>query len=487
MGKIAKPGKGILYALLGFASIVVVLGLLHAQTFLNGGQSRPPDSFVQVAAESQGLAQVAPEDLPRGGTYWWVMPNGCAVPTPFLPRDLNGPVYQITDVQFLVDTTGGQVALNSSQFRLQRQTTANTVATVVAAHADAVVNLINQIQTREYARQVRAMAMAMGVPMPGGGFAGGSGGGSVSSFAWPIMTTNDLWLEIITVTNNTASLVIHPPWNVTNAVYDLLYTTNLLNPMATWQWLLRSNPGQTNLLVANANDDQGFYRLRNPNAIRPDYTNNVLDANDDGSTDLLPIGFAINFFGTTYSNLYVNNNGNITFDSPLSSYTPYQLIDLGLDIIAPFWADVDTRGAGSSVMTYGTNTVDGHAAFGVSWINVGYFNNEDDKLNSFQLVLIDRSDRTNGDFDLEFNYSQIQWETGDFSGGSDGLGGSSARAGYASANAGLWFELNGSGTNSAFLDTNTVTGLINTNYNSDGVLGRYVYQFHNGTNILAHP
>jgi hypothetical protein len=128
--------------------------------------------------------------------------------------------------------------------------------------------------------------------------------------------------------------------------------------------------------------------------------------------------------------------------------------------------------------------VHGRAAFGVSWIDVGYFANADDKLNSFQLVLIDRSDRTNGDFDLEFNYAQIQWESGVDSGGSDGLGGYSARAGYASAN-GSTFELAGSGINGAFLDSNTAGGLIYTNFNSP-VPGRYVFQFHNGV-PLATP
>ena len=87
---------------------------------------------------------------------------------------------------------------------------------------------------------------------------------------------------------------------------------------------------------------------------------------------------------------------------------------------------------------------------------------------------------------IEFNYAQIQWETGDHSSGNDGLGGSSARAGFASASA-LTFELNGSGTNGAFLDTNLATGLIHTGLNSSNVLGRYVFQFHNGTNSLAHP
>jgi hypothetical protein len=253
--------------------------------------------------------------------------------------------------------------------------------------------------------------------------------------------------------------------------------------------------------------------LGDPTAIRPGFTNNSLAPNDDdyccgvngddnGSGVLLDnllatIGFQINFYGNSYTNLFVNNNGNVTFDTNLDTYTPEPLVNLGEDIIAPFWADVDTRSSG--VTAYGTNTVDGHAAFGVNWVDVGYYNAKDDKTNSFQLVLIDRSDRTNGDFDLEFNYSQIQWEAGDVSGGCDGLWNngyncygtkydpsSPARAGFASAG-GSSFELNGSAVPHAFLDTNLVSGLIYTNYNSGGVLGRYVYQFHNGTNNLAHP
>ncbi len=69
---------------------------------------------------------------------------------------------------------------------------------------------------------------------------------------------------MVSVTNETASMVIHPPWNVTNGVYDLLYCTNLDAPIS-WQWLLRSDPGQTILTAGNATDGQGFYRLSSPN------------------------------------------------------------------------------------------------------------------------------------------------------------------------------------------------------------------------------
>ncbi|MCX7083705.1 MAG: hypothetical protein NT008_10190 [Methylococcales bacterium] len=36
-----------------------------------------------------------------------------------------------------------------------------------------------------------------------------------------------------------------------------------------------------------------------------------LPANDDGSTGLVNIGFNLNFYGASYSQLYVNNNGNV--------------------------------------------------------------------------------------------------------------------------------------------------------------------------------
>ena len=63
---------------------------------------------------------------------------------------------------------------------------------------------------------------------------------------------------------------------------------------------------------------------------------------------------------------------------------------------------MDTRAG--DVVTYGTDTVDDHAAFGVNWVSVGYFSQHTDALSSFQLVLIDRSDVSDGDFDIEFNY-----------------------------------------------------------------------------------
>jgi hypothetical protein len=217
-------------------------------------------------------------------------------------------------------------------------------------------------------------------------------------------------------------------------------------------------------------------------AVRTDagFTTNNLPANDDGSTGLINLGFSANLFGTTYTQAYVNNNGNITFNNPLSTFTPFGLTGGGVPpIIAPFFADVDTRSG--PVMTYGTGSVDGHNAFGVDWPGVGYFDEHTNKTNIFQLVLIDRSDTGVGNFDFEFNYNQIQWETGDASDGVNGLGGECAHAGYSNGQSGAAnnsAELTGSGVCGAFLDGG-VDALNAHDRNSD-VTGRYVFSVRNG-------
>ena len=236
----------------------------------------------------------------------------------------------------------------------------------------------------------------------------------------------------------------------------------------------------------------------------PGFTANVLPPNDDLSSNEVPLPFTLNFFGTNFTSLFVNNNGNVTFGAPLGDFTPSGLNgnNNGTPIIAPFWADVDTTGAfsgdpsvpnspPSGVVTFGVDTVNGHQAFGVTYENVGYFGTHTDKLNSFQLVLIDRSDTgIAGAFDMEFNYDKIQWEVGDASGGVDGLCGTQpladcvpAAAGYSNGtgNPGTNFQLPGSFVAGALLDNGpAATALIHNSLNNP-MIGRYLFQVRNGT------
>jgi hypothetical protein len=225
-------------------------------------------------------------------------------------------------------------------------------------------------------------------------------------------------------------------------------------------------------------------------AVRSGFDSTTFPANDDGSVGPVNLGFSANYFGNTYTQTFVNNNGNVTFGSGLSTYTPFGLTgSTVVPIIAAFFADVDTRGAGSALTAYGAGTVDSHTAFGVTWPGVGYFASHTNLLNNFQLILIDRSDTGAGNFDFEFNYNQIQWNTGDASSGSGGLGGSPAAVGYSNGSgvAGTNFELAGSHVNGAFLDSGPAgTSLIHNSLNS-GVLGRYDFSVRNGVVIVGTP
>lgn len=221
---------------------------------------------------------------------------------------------------------------------------------------------------------------------------------------------------------------------------------------------------------------------------------NALQPCDDCSSGAISLPMTINFFGGHYNTVYLNNNGNITFDGGHYNYTPFDLSTTTYPIIAPFFADVWTLNdplaadpSNPKTVTWGSYTENGHAVWcatfdGVGSSGVGYYYQGYDRRDAFQVLLIDRADRQAGDFDIVFNYDRIEWESGDASGGVGGLAGPygySARAGYAAHNPSdptSFYELWGSGIAGSFLDPNG-SGLIHNSADPVGnVLGRYRYQ-----------
>jgi VCBS repeat-containing protein len=218
-----------------------------------------------------------------------------------------------------------------------------------------------------------------------------------------------------------------------------------------------------------------------------------LDPGDDNSTPSPGVNITtvfgatgLNFFGNPYTSLYINNNGNLTFNAPSSTFTPL-VINAGLNnpIIAPFWADVDTRGTagsatpgghstGANRVHYDLDSVNGVVT--VTWDDVGYYSSHTNPLNAFQVQLINVG---NGDFNIVFRYEDINWTTGDASGGVGGLGGTPARAGYSAGdnNAAHYFELSQSGNQSQMLALESTAG-------NTGIAGVDVFQVRSG-NVVS--
>jgi hypothetical protein len=176
---------------------------------------------------------------------------------------------------------------------------------------------------------------------------------------------------------------------------------------------------------------------------------NVLYRNDDASSQWIGLseifpGY-INFENAIYYGFYINNNGNITFEGPSSADT-FNLISSSIPRIAPFFADVDTRGGSIPTPAGGKSTGSNRVYWDidklnnqiiVTWDDVGYFYKNVSQTNSFQLVLKNTGDNALG---IEFRYEDINWLAGESSGGSI------ARAGY-SLGVNNRYELPESGSN----------------------------------------
>ena len=204
--------------------------------------------------------------------------------------------------------------------------------------------------------------------------------------------------------------------------------------------------------------------------------------NDDDSTEAVELGFDVRLFSGTFSSLIINNNGNVTFDFASGLGNPSTiaggLFEQGNPVLAPFLADVDTT-SGNPV-TYGQGTISGRNAFVVNWGGVSSYGqgSEPEKLNTFQLFLVERLELGAGAFDFEFNYSSVQWDAG------ANHSGVSALAGYADGDS-TSYLLDGSGMFGAFLDegpagTSLVHNQLGTPFDSVFLNGRYAFNVRDG-------
>jgi hypothetical protein len=148
--------------------------------------------------------------------------------------------------------------------------------------------------------------------------------------------------------------------------------------------------------------------------------------NDDDVTTEIALPFVFSFYGSSYTSVFLNNNGTLSFGDAVIEFSPSGFPFAGEPMIAPFWGDVDTRDVASGVVHY---KVEAHRLI-VTWDHVGYYLGHGNLRNTFQVILSDGTDPVVGaGNNVCFCYGDMQWTTGDASGGIGGFGGAPATAG----------------------------------------------------------
>ncbi|XP_073774998.1 sushi, nidogen and EGF-like domain-containing protein 1 [Danio rerio] len=129
---------------------------------------------------------------------------------------------------------------------------------------------------------------------------------------------------------------------------------------------------------------------------------------DDGSSSVITLLSPFLFFGRTYQQIYVNNNGYLTFSEASSVFTPYSFPAYrSQDIIAGLWTDLNNEARGvisynqytnGSVLTRATQDINNYFPnlnFTASWFFVATWDKVPHHLStaetSFQVVLISGS------------------------------------------------------------------------------------------------
>ena len=156
----------------------------------------------------------------------------------------------------------------------------------------------------------------------------------------------------------------------------------------------------------------------------------VLNNTDNTWTGAISLGFDFEFYGGSYSNLYVSPNGLVSFVNP-GTFNPSTTpgFPSGLPVIAPFWADADLTASGGTVhRSYGVSDR-GNPFIQIDWNNVAYYDHTSisnlDLRNTFSLYI---EDAPAGDI-VAFVYDSMQWTTGDQD-GTSGFGGFGAEIGF---------------------------------------------------------
>ncbi len=139
-------------------------------------------------------------------------------------------------------------------------------------------------------------------------------------------------------------------------------------------------------------------------------TGTAMNIGDDASV-LTNIGFGFDFYGTSYSQLYVSDNGYVTFGGPYGGGTTYINQDMssgtamgGLPGIAAYWDDLDPSAAGAIDVFAQTTGTPGNQQFIIQWNNLPIWGAAGADTGTFQLIF----DEATGE--LRVNYPDVDFD-----------------------------------------------------------------------------
>lgn len=134
----------------------------------------------------------------------------------------------------------------------------------------------------------------------------------------------------------------------------------------------------------------------------------------DYSHGPLALPFTFNLFGQQHEQFYINSKGLISFTEPVIDWTPEELPESNYNIIAGYWGDADYRLTGDIFYRITPDAVY------VNWVDVGYYNNHDERTVSYQVIFTeDGSVTIGGGNNVQMCYQAMEWAHGDV-GGSGG-------------------------------------------------------------------
>ena len=131
-----------------------------------------------------------------------------------------------------------------------------------------------------------------------------------------------------------------------------------------------------------------------------------LSSTDDGSSASLSLGFTVDWFGTQYTNIYVNTNGGMVLDDGKGDFTEHINFDLrtaSRPYILPLYTDLNP--AANGTVEFGTGTIsDGSTknVFWAEWVGVAEYGNNSAR-QEFQALIIEESDGAT----VEFRYVDL--------------------------------------------------------------------------------